>query len=200
MAQRARAALTVVAGRLIQPLLQRSDPRAGEITERLLRDQQILPPLLELLSAGLSQALWQRRKDTKYSAATDPVFPSRAGTPLHDANVFKRVLKPAAHRAGVLWQDASRPNTQWQRPDVGSGLPLREAERLFQPVHALATAPEGTPLLAGGPSGVFRRPDTSERYEPCSTREFTEKVTLPPTWLLCSGSHELEVVTDDEER
>jgi hypothetical protein len=25
-------------------------------------------------------------------------------------------------------------------------------------------------------------------------------VTLPPTWLLCSGSHELEVVTDDEER
>ncbi|MFL5345378.1 MAG: putative baseplate assembly protein [Hyalangium sp.] len=105
-----------------------------------------------------------------------------------------------SHRAGVLWQDASRPNTQWQRPDVGSGLPLREAERLFQPVHALATAPEGTPLLAGGPSGVFRRPANSERYEPCSTREFTEKVTLPPTWLLCSGSHELEVVTDDEER
>jgi hypothetical protein len=105
-----------------------------------------------------------------------------------------------SHRVGVLWQDASRPNVVWQRPDVGSGLPLREAERLFQPVYALATAPEGSPLLAGGPSGVFRRPAGSERYEPCSTREFTEKVTLPPTWLLCSGSHELEVVTDDEER
>jgi hypothetical protein len=105
-----------------------------------------------------------------------------------------------SHRAGVLWQDASRPNTQWQRPDVGSGLPLREAERLFQPVYALATAPEGAPLLTGGPSGVFRRPRDSARYEPCSTREFTEKVTLPPTWLLCSGSHELEVVTDHEER
>ena len=105
-----------------------------------------------------------------------------------------------SHRVGVLWQDASRPTPQWQRPDVGSGLPLREAERLFQPVHALAAAPEGSPLLAGGPGGVFRRPAGSERYEACSTREFTEKVTLPPTWLLCSGSHELEVVTDDEER
>jgi hypothetical protein len=105
-----------------------------------------------------------------------------------------------SHRVGVLWQDASRPSPSWQRPDVGSGLPLREAERLFQPVYALASAPEGTPLLAGGPSGVFRRPRDSERYEACSTREFTEKVTLPPTWLLCSGSHELEVVTDDEER
>ncbi len=105
-----------------------------------------------------------------------------------------------SHRAGVLWQDASRPNAAWQRPDVGSGLPLREAERLFQPVYALATSPQGTPLLAGGPEGIFRRPEGRERYEPCSTREFTEKVSLPPTWLLCSGSHELEVVTDDEER
>jgi hypothetical protein len=105
-----------------------------------------------------------------------------------------------SHRVGVLWQDASRPGGRWQRPDVGSGLPLREAERLFQPVYALACSPQGAPLLAGGPGGVFRRPSGSERYEPCSTREFTEKVTLPPTWLLCSGSHELEVVTDDEER
>jgi hypothetical protein len=105
-----------------------------------------------------------------------------------------------SHRVGVLWQDASRPSPLWQRPDVGSGLPLREAERLFQPVYALASSPRGAPLLAGGPGGVFRRREGSERYEPCSTREFTEKVTLPPTWLLCSGSHELEVVTDDEER
>jgi hypothetical protein len=82
---------------------------------------------------------------------------------------------------------------------VGSGLPLREAERLFQPVYALATSPKGAPLLAGGPEGVFRRPEGSERYEPVSTREFTEKVTLPPTWLLCSGAHSLEVVVDHAE-
>ena len=104
-----------------------------------------------------------------------------------------------SHRVGVLWLDASRPGATWKRPEVGSGLPLREAERLFQPVYALATSPKGAPLLAGGPEGVFRRPEGSERYEPVSTREFTEKVTLPPTWLLCSGAHSLEVVVDHAE-
>jgi hypothetical protein len=100
---------------------------------------------------------------------------------------------------GVLWQDASRPSALWQRPDVGSGLPLREAERLFQPVQALATPPSGAPLLAGGPEGVHRRPPGSERYESVSTREFTEKVPLMPTRLPCSGPHELEVVSEDAE-
>ncbi|NTX34064.1 putative baseplate assembly protein [Myxococcus sp. CA033] len=104
-----------------------------------------------------------------------------------------------SHRVGVLWVDSSRPGASWRRPDVGCGLPLREAERLFQPVSALASSPTGAPVLAGGPDGVFRRPRGSERYEPVSTREFTEKVTLPPTWLLSSGAHTLEVVTDDAE-
>jgi hypothetical protein len=104
-----------------------------------------------------------------------------------------------SHRAGVLWLDASRAGVAWSRPDVGSGLPLREAERLFQPVHALATPPSGVPLLAGGPDGVYRRPAGSERYESCATREFTEKVPMPATRLLCSGTHELEVVSEDAE-
>ncbi|MCP3141705.1 putative baseplate assembly protein [Pyxidicoccus xibeiensis] len=104
-----------------------------------------------------------------------------------------------SHRVGVLWLDSSRPGVTWRKPDVGCGLPLREAERLFQPVAALATPPGGSPLLAGGPDGVFRKVVGGERYEPVSTREFTEKVTLPPTWLLCSGAHVLEVVTDHAE-
>jgi hypothetical protein len=82
---------------------------------------------------------------------------------------------------------------------VGSGLPLREAERLFQPVAALATPPGGAPLLAGGPQGVYRRPAGSERYESCATREFSEKVPLLPTRLPVSGPHDLEVVSDDAE-
>lgn len=104
-----------------------------------------------------------------------------------------------SHRAGVLWLDASRKGVSWSRPDVGSGLPLREAERLFQPVLALATPPSGAPLLAGGPDGVHRRPAGSERYESCATREFAEKVPLPATRLLCSGTHVLEVVSEDAE-
>ncbi|HYV47633.1 MAG TPA: hypothetical protein VFA20_22395 [Myxococcaceae bacterium] len=102
------------------------------------------------------------------------------------------------HRVGVLWLDSSREGAAWLRPDVGSGLPLREEGRLFQPVQALAAAPDGKLLLAGGPSGVVRSPD-ARRWEACSRRELMEpqKVTLPPTWLFCSGKHDIEVVHDD---
>jgi hypothetical protein len=102
------------------------------------------------------------------------------------------------HRSGVLWLDSSHVGEEWHRPDVGSGLPLREEARLFQPVSALATNPEGKLLLAAGPSGVVRSQD-AKIYEPCSKRELMEpqKVTLPPTWLFCSGKHEIEVVHDD---
>jgi hypothetical protein len=104
----------------------------------------------------------------------------------------------ATHRAGVLWMDASRREATWSRPGVDSGLPLRERERLFQPVFALAAAPGGGLLLAGGPAGVHRQREPGGQYGNCSTQEFTEKVTLPPSWLLVSGPHELEVVTVDE--
>jgi hypothetical protein len=102
------------------------------------------------------------------------------------------------HRSGVLWLDSSRDGAEWTRPEVGSGLPLREEGRLFQPVQALAAAPDGKLILAGGPSGVVRSQD-ARRWEPCSRRELMEpqKVTLPPTWLFCSGKHDIEVVHDD---
>ncbi|HEY8208852.1 MAG TPA: hypothetical protein VIG99_15285 [Myxococcaceae bacterium] len=102
------------------------------------------------------------------------------------------------HRSGVLWLDSSREGVEWNRPDVGSGLPLREEARLFQPVYALAAGPDGKLLLAAGPSGVVRSQD-AKSWEPCSRRELMEpqKVTLPPTWLFVSGKHEIEVVHDD---
>jgi hypothetical protein len=104
----------------------------------------------------------------------------------------------ATHRAGVLWLDASRREATWSRPGVDSGLPLRERERLFQPVQALALAPGGGLLLSGGPAGVHRQREPGGQFESCSAQEFTEKVTLPPTWLLCSGAHKVEVVSVDE--
>ncbi len=102
------------------------------------------------------------------------------------------------HRNGVLWVDSSREGANWRRPEVGSGLPLRQQERLFHPVQALAAKPGGGLLLAGGPGGVVRSPN-AEVYEPCSQKEYSEsqKVTLPPTWLFCSGKHEIEVVQED---
>jgi integrase len=52
------------------------------------------------LSHGLSQALWRLRGNAPGDA---PVFASRTGGFLEPSNVFARVLKPAARRAGVPW-------------------------------------------------------------------------------------------------
>lgn len=99
------------------------------------------------------------------------------------------------HRAGVLFCDSSKEDVSWRRPDPGSGLPTRTEERLFHPVAALATTGGEGLVFAGGPAGLYRTRD-GERYEPCSQREFSDKVTIPPTWLFCSGQHQIEVVHD----
>jgi integrase len=52
------------------------------------------------LSPRLAQALWRLRRTGPDDAF---VFASRAGTALDAHNVFARVLKPAARRAGVPW-------------------------------------------------------------------------------------------------
>lgn len=55
------------------------------------------------LSPRMLGALQHRRATTRYSAEGDPVFATRAGTPLDYACMYNRVLKPAARRAGVPW-------------------------------------------------------------------------------------------------
>jgi integrase len=55
------------------------------------------------LSPSLARELWRQRKSTPFAQDADPVFASRAGTPLLPENVFRRVLRPAAERAGVPW-------------------------------------------------------------------------------------------------
>jgi hypothetical protein len=49
-------------------------------------------------------------------------------------------------------------------------------------------------LLAAGPKGVYRANSAMGPYACCSSRSFTDKVTLPPTWLFCSGEHQIEMV------
>ena len=54
------------------------------------------------LTEAMTRRLWQLRKDTR--ADDDAlVFGSAEGTPLNDANLARRVFKPAAKRAGVPW-------------------------------------------------------------------------------------------------
>jgi hypothetical protein len=58
-------------------------------------------------------------------------------------------------------------------------------------------------VLAGGTEGIYRTEPDGElgRFENCSGRVFTDRVTLPETWLFCSGQHSIEVVrTGHEER
>ncbi len=68
-------------------------------------------------------------------------------------------------------------------------------------VDAIAADPAGKLLMAGGVAGVVASRDGGVSYQLSSRREFTtDDVTIPPTWLLCSAEHELEVVSDEAGR
>lgn len=107
------------------------------------------------------------------------------------------IVYAATHRGGVLSLNISSRNHIWSRPNIRCGLPSRDAERLFHPVSTLAVNPAQTILLSGTPEGVFVTED-GETFKKCSENVFFEKVTLPETWLFCSGTHKIDVVTDGE--
>jgi hypothetical protein len=106
----------------------------------------------------------------------------------------------ASLRGGVLWLDITAPEPAWTQPNIKCNLPLRGAERLFQPVDAVATDPLENYLLAAGIEGIYRSQDRAKTYEHVSSNEFPERVTLPSTWLFCSGEHEITVQSEDETR
>jgi integrase len=55
------------------------------------------------ISAGLAQDLWRHRQVASFKNDSDPVFATKDGTPHLPENLHRRVLKPAAERAGVPW-------------------------------------------------------------------------------------------------
>lgn len=105
-------------------------------------------------------------------------------------------IMTASHRAGVLRLEPNRQPTWW-KPDVRCGLPLRDPSR-FNPVLTVAANPQGNLVIAGGAEGIFRSQDNGVQYDNASSKEFTEKVTLPETWLFVSGAHDIQVVSEDE--
>ena len=71
----------------------------------------------------------------------------------------------------------------------------------FAPLTAVVGVPDGRVVMAGGPlidqvaapaSGAATT--AGETYRSVCEREFAERVTLPATWLFCSGEHDVEVV------
>jgi hypothetical protein len=105
----------------------------------------------------------------------------------------------ATQNAGVLRLDATGESASaaWLAADVNCGLPLGDRSR-FQRVIALAVDPQGNHLMAGTATGLFRSPDAGVTYQLCTQREHADEVTLPDTWLFCSGAHELQIVNEDE--
>lgn len=102
----------------------------------------------------------------------------------------------ATQSGGVVHLSLGAGGGTWQQPDVNCGLPLRDRAR-FEPVRAVsgAVGPGGEPLvLAAGRRGVLRSVDTAASWRSCSARTVDDVVTLPPTWLFCSGEHVVEVV------
>jgi hypothetical protein len=105
----------------------------------------------------------------------------------------------ASHRSGVLVLDLGEKEPVWKAADVRSGLPMRDVGR-FQPVDTVALDPRSAVLMAGGSDGVYRSTDQGLSYASSASREVDDLVLLPQTWLLCSGTHEIEVVSEDEAR
>jgi hypothetical protein len=68
-------------------------------------------------------------------------------------------------------------------------------------VDKSSPTPELDRILVGTLRGVYRAAAPDQRYEAVTERsEFAvglrETITLPPTWLFCSGEHEVEVVAE----
>ncbi|MBO4160876.1 putative baseplate assembly protein [Micromonospora antibiotica] len=106
----------------------------------------------------------------------------------------------ATQSGGVVRLDTLAAQAQWQPVTVNCGLPLRDRTR-FVPVDAIAgtaAGPDGTGrlILAGGERGVHRSTDAVD-WTASANQATADVVTVPDTWLLCSGEHDIEVVGHD---
>lgn len=102
----------------------------------------------------------------------------------------------ASQSGGVLGLKLGTTDPTWEAPDVNCGLPLRDRRR-FSPLSGVSGAllSSGAHLvLAAGAGGVYRSLDGGESWRSCSKRVVDDVVTLPPSWLFCSGEHKVEVV------
>ncbi|MCP1410990.1 baseplate J/gp47 family protein [Paenarthrobacter sp. A20] len=111
-------------------------------------------------------------------------------------HVMGKAAYAATQSGGVLRLQLGQASAQWSVPDVNCKLPLRDRTR-FEPVRSVSGAVlDGGQVLvlAAGPKGVYRSKDDAVTWESCTRRVVDDLVTLPDTWLFCSGDHRIEVV------
>ncbi|MEU8287784.1 putative baseplate assembly protein [Micromonospora sp. NPDC048905] len=139
-----------------------------------------------------------------------PVQSGWVGGTCRDLAFAGQLAVAATQSGGVLRLDTLGAQPQWQSVSVNCGLPLRDRTR-FVPVDAIAvggptvggaggaTGGTGTAerlLLAGGERGVHRSANAVD-WTPSANQATADVVTVPDTWLLCSGEHDIEVVRQD---
>ncbi|MFG1841509.1 putative baseplate assembly protein [Micromonospora sp. NPDC049175] len=153
-----------------------------------------------------------------------PVQLGWVGGTCRDLAFAGQLAVAATQSGGVLRLDTLAAQPQWQTVSVNCGLPLRDRTR-FVPVDAIAVGGPagGSPaggagtgggpasggpaggvpagpaerlILAGGERGVHRSADAVD-WTPSANQATADVVTVPDTWLLCSGEHDIEVVRQD---
>ena len=103
----------------------------------------------------------------------------------------------ATQSGGVLALHLGTASPTWVPPDVNCGLPLRDRRR-FQPVSSVSgTTDGGVDLVLAAGVGVHRSQDRGATWEACAERVVDDVVTIPSSWLFCSGEHRVEVVPAD---
>jgi hypothetical protein len=108
------------------------------------------------------------------------------------------VAVAATQSGGLLRLDTRAAGVSWEPPpDVNCGLPLRDLPR-FAPVTAVGHV--GDVTIVGTSAGVYRSGDGGVSFGSVTHQNSADPVTIPETWLLCSGRHEVEIVERDAAR
>ncbi|WPD22663.1 MAG: baseplate J/gp47 family protein [Candidatus Electrothrix scaldis] len=140
----------------------------------------------QLQESGDSKKHWK-----KFSKGWD------AGT-CTSLDFMGRQVIAGSSRRGVLQLNTGSGDSEWNPSDVNCGLKVEKLEK-FYTVEGVAQRPVKDNqhcLLAVGSHGIYRSYDLGKTYKNCSVNEFSDKVTLPPTWLFCSDVHEVVVEHD----
>lgn len=104
----------------------------------------------------------------------------------------------ASYRLGVLRLDSDLRDAEWETLNASEcGLPLRDVGKL-ETVEAIAADKNSKVIMAGGISGVYRSSDSGLHYSKCSHKESKDEVRIPSNWLLYSGDHEIEIISENE--
>jgi hypothetical protein len=125
-----------------------------------------------------------------------PVRDGWVGGTCRELTLAGTMLLAATQSGGVVRLDTSVPTPSWQTVAVNCGLPLRDRAR-FDPIEAIAAS--GGQVLAGGIKGVYRSANAID-WVVSANQSTVDLVTVPDTWLLCSGEHDVKVVRSDAPR